>query len=126
MKRFIISSIILVLIVVASFSLPSYLKSTTFELINSIDDISSDISNNNISSAISKTDSFVKLWDEQKDTITLFVNNKNVDSVTYSTHRLLPLLNHTDKSAFSSELGYIKSIIESIYEDELPCFNNIF
>ncbi|MBP0979614.1 MAG: DUF4363 family protein [Oscillospiraceae bacterium] len=126
MRRFVISIIILSLIIISAFSLPIYFKKTTLELTQKIDEININIKNNNKQEAISKTYEFSKFWHDKKNIITVFVNNDEIDHITYSISRLVPLLKYNNISEFSSNLSYIKILIISIYIDDIPSLSNIF
>lgn len=126
MKRFVISIIILSLIIITSFALPVYFKKTTLELTEKINEININIKNNDKQEAIFKTYEFSKFWNDKKDIITIFVNNDEIDHITYSIAKLLPLLKYNNISEFSSNLNYIKTLIISIYVDDIPSINNIF
>lgn len=125
MKRFVISVIILIVIIFSSFSLPLYLEKTTTQLIDKIEDINQDVKNNNTDLALLKTQKFINFWTDKKDIITIFVNHKEIDNVTFSAARLASLLKYDNKSEFCSELNHIEAIIISIYNDDIPSFKNI-
>ena len=126
MKRFTISIIILSIIIITAFYLPFYLKRKTNQFIETINNITYDIKINNTIDAEEKTKKFIKNWENEKEIINTFVNHQELDTVTYSAARLISLLKYNDKSEFCSELNYIKSIIQSVYDDEIPNLHNIF
>lgn len=125
MKRFVISLIIILLIIFSSFSVPVYLKKTTTELTNVINEINTDIENNDFNLALIKTNKLSALWEDKKNIINIFVNNNELDHVTFATAQLFPLLKYKNKTEFCSKLSYIKSVIISIYDNDVPSFNNI-
>lgn len=126
MKRFIISVVILFLIIVTSFSLPVYFKKTTLELIGKINEISIDVKNNDKENALIKTYEFSKFWQNKKNIITIFVNNNEINDITYSISKLAPLLKYDNISEFYSNLNYVNTLIISIYIDDIPSIGNIF
>ena len=126
MKRLIISIIVLTAIIFSSFSFPFYLKNTTINLINKIDDIKSEIKSDNIKSAYIKTKQLSHYWDHKKDIIVTFVNNDDINIISYNISKLPSLLEYHNLSDCSSTLSYIKSIISSIYINDIPSLNNIF
>ena len=117
MKRFVISLIIILLIIFSSFSVPVYLKKKTTEFTNLI--------NNDFNLALIKTNKLSALWEDKKNIINIFVNNNELDHVTFATAQLFPLLKYKNKTEFCSKLSYIKSVIISIYDNDVPSFNNI-
>lgn len=125
MKRFIISVIILIAIIAFSFSVPIYLKKTTTELISKIDEIQNYVDNDNLETAYTNINKFITLWEDKKDIITIFVNHSEMDSITYFTSKLPSLLKYNDKSEFSAELNHVKTIILSVYNDDIPNLKNI-
>lgn len=125
MKRFIISVIILIAIIASSFSVPIYLKKTTTELISKIDEIQNYVDNDNLETAYTNINKFITLWEDKKDIITIFVNHSEMDSITYFTSKLPSLLKYNDKSEFSAELNHVKTIILSVYNDDIPNLKNI-
>lgn len=125
MKRFIISVIILITIIASSFSVPIYLKKTTTELISKIDEIQNYVDNDNLETAYTNINKFITLWEDKKDIITIFVNHSEMDSITYFTSKLPSLLKYNDKSEFSAELNHVKTIILSVYNDDIPNLKNI-
>lgn len=125
MKRLLVSIIILSFIILSSFSVPVYLKNTTAELTDIINEINTDIENNNFYLVLIKTNKLSALWEEKKNIINIFVNNNELDHVTFATAQLFPLLKYKNKTEFCSKLSYIKSVIISIYDNDIPSFNNI-
>lgn len=125
MKRFIISVIILIAIITSSFSVPFYLAKTTNELISKIDKIQAYVDNNNLESAYLDTNKFIKFWENKKETITIFVNHSEIDTITYFTSKLPLLLKYNNKSEFSAELNHVRTIILSVYQDDIPNLKNI-
>ena len=125
MNRFIISVIILIAIIASSFSVPIYLKKTTTELISKIDEIQNYVDNDNLETAYTNINKFITLWEDKKDIITIFVNHSEMDSITYFTSKLPSLLKYNDKSEFSAELNHVKTIILSVYNDDIPNLKNI-
>ena len=126
MKRFTISIVILFFIITISCAAPLYLKKTTLQLTNQIDEINTDIKNNNIDNALLKTHQLSNYWSKQKDIITIFVSNDEIDNATFAIAKLTPLLEYNRTGEFCSNLNYVKSIIISVYHDDMPTLNNIF
>ena len=125
MKRFVISVVILTVIVFSSFTSVCYLKDSTDLLIKKIDQINSKIKDNDIDFALIETENLQNLWEKKKDVFVIFVNNNDVDDITYSLSKLVPLLEYKDKSEFCSNLNYTKSLISAIYDNDSVSWGNI-
>ncbi len=125
MKRFVISVVILTVIIFSSLKSVCYLKSTTETLVDKIDSINLCVKSDNINSAFEETKKLEALWSDKKDVFVMFVNNNDIDDITYSISKLMPLLEYKDKSEFCSNLNYTKSLIMSIYDNDSISLNNI-
>lgn len=125
MKRCVISVVILAIIIFSAFTSVCYIKKSTDVLIKEINQINSKIQDNDSSSALVQTKRLQKIWEEKKDILGIFINNDNIDDVTFALSKLVPLLEHKDKSEFCSNLNYTKSLISNIYENDCVCLSNI-
>lgn len=126
MKRLITSIIILTIIIFSSFSFPIYLKNTTNKIIYKIDNINYDIKSNNLNAALNKTQKLSEYWSKKSDIIMTFVDNDDINMVSYNIAKLIPLLKYHNLSQSLATLNYIKAIILSIYETDIPSISNIF
>ena len=125
MKRLIISFILLAIVIISSFAVPIYVTSVTKDLVASIDGIEHSLNSDDIKTTQKKVIEFTNLWENKKETITIFVNHGELDNISYSNSKLLPLLKGNEKTQFIALLTKIKTIIIDVSRDELPNIGNI-
>ena len=120
MKRFVISSIIMVVILVFVICWLSVLASYKEKLLTITKEASQAALDKNVELATVKYDELKKTWDEQEDILIVFVRHEHVDQISVGVAKLSSILTGDNLSEFISECSVIEEAAEHMWRSELP------
>lgn len=126
MKRLIITSSILILIVCLGIFALLYLYHTNEQITQITTTAQEAVSQGDIKRAQEQIDALSNLWKKTEPWMSSLVRHNDVDEISKYISELHPLLEHNEMGLLSSELNKIQLISEHITESETPTFFHIF
>ena len=124
MKRVIICSCILFVIVISSIIMIFILKSNNLQLTQKLDDTLLSWHNNEDDETLKKVEDLQLFWGKYCDRISFIVQSDKIEHISTSIAKLKPLL-ECGNDEFYSECESIRYSINSIYDSELPRFHSV-
>lgn len=79
----------------------------------------------NIEKAVKESENIQKQWDEQEKWLLLYVKHNEIDTINQSISELKFLIQYQDTAEFCSKINETITMIEHVWESELPIFKNI-
>ncbi len=126
MKRFYFSLFIIALMVALSIFTLNHLYKTKNQLIEKIDSIAFSIQGNDKSAAAQKTKELTDAWKQVEPQMIRYVRHSEIDLITSIVARLEPLLIYQNTSEFMANLNEMRTMVEHVWESEVPNFTNLF
>ena len=78
-----------------------------------------------IEKAVKASENIQKQWDEQEKWLLLYVKHNEIDTINQSISELKFLIQYQDTAEFCSKINETITMIEHVWESELPIFKNI-
>ena len=126
MKKFIISLIALLAIIVSSSMTVRYIHSSSSKIVESIEYASSLINNGKWIEAKSAIDDINSKWDDTEKSWALLTDHIEIDNIEISMLKSKEYIRTKNLPLSLSELKNLKFMIEHIYEKEKFNLKNIF
>jgi hypothetical protein len=126
MKKFIISLIALLAIIVSSSMTVRYIHSSSSKIVGSIEYTSSLINNGKWIEAKSAIDDIDSKWDDTEKSWALLTDHIEIDNIEVSMLKSKEYIRTKNLPLSLSELENLKFMIEHIYEKEKFNLKNIF
>lgn len=126
MKRLIITSSILILIVCLGICSLLYLYHTNEQITQITMTAQEAVNQGDIKRAQEQIDALSNLWTKAEPCMSSLVRHNDVDEISKYMSELYPLLEHNEMGLLSCELNKIQLISEHITESETPTFFHIF
>lgn len=125
MKRiFLAMAIILIILGCAGWSLHSLYQFKNQGLAM-LDEISNDAKNGRLETAAAKAEEFRLLWRDVEGSFIQFIRRDPLEQITSASSRLPSLGEYGDLSQFLALVEELKTLVEDLWEDELPLLHNI-
>ena len=126
MKRLLTALVLAALIVTAYILELNMLKSSVKPMISKADNAIELLENGNGSAAVKKISELDKMWDKNKDKLSLFVDHSEISEVNMLVSRLSG--GDTDNNSYRqimAEYRELKSALETIVENVSPSLINV-
>lgn len=126
MKRLLTALVLAALIVTAYILELNMLKSSVKPMISKADNAIELLENGNGSAAVKKISELDKMWDKNKDKLSLFVDHSEISEVNMLVSRLSG--GDTDNNSYRqimAEYRELKTALETIVENESPSLINV-
>ncbi len=126
MKRLLTALVLAALIVTAYILELNMLKSSVKPMISKADNAIELLENGNGSAAAKKISELDKMWDKNKDKLSLFVDHSEISEVNMLVSRLSG--GDTDNNSYRqimAEYRELKTALETIVENESPSLINV-
>lgn len=78
-----------------------------------------------IEKAVKESERIQKQWDKQEKWLLLYVKHNEIDTINQSISELKFLIQYQDTAEFCSKINETITMIEHVWESELPIFKNI-
>ena len=78
-----------------------------------------------IETAVKESENIQKKWDEKETWLLLYVKHNEIDTINQSISELKFLIQYQDTAEFCSKINETITMIEHVWESELPIFKNI-
>ena len=78
-----------------------------------------------IEKAVKESEKIQKQWDKQEKWLLLYVKHNEIDTINQSISELKFLIQYQDTAEFCSKINETITMIEHVWESELPIFKNI-
>lgn len=125
MKRTIIVSAILLLIVTLSIlSLLSIYNNRNY-MFSQLDKIQTSISNNDIETAFKQTENLDIYWENKSQTLATYIKHNNLEKSSEHLALLLKAIELKELNRAILEIENVKFYIDAIYKAELPTLRNV-
>lgn len=125
MKRiFIAFALIIVIFGIAGFSLYHLYQFKT-EGLDLLEQITQDVKNDRMEAAVEKAEAFRQLWAQAEGSLIQFVRRDPLEQITSISSRLPTLGEYGNISQFLALTEELHTLIEDLWEDELPTLHNI-
>jgi len=125
MKTFIVSLITFFIIITLITIFVIYLNNSTETLELYIKKISDYAENDDWEKALKTYNIAENYWNNGRKTQKLFINHQEIDRCDELLKEIETAIKYKDKTALINKLKILKLIIENIYNNELPTFENI-
>jgi hypothetical protein len=126
MKRLITISCILILILASSFLGLHKIKQTNTDMNVLLEQIISDIDQNNYEDALQTAQTAQTLWEKSENIINTYVNHEMLDGISESMVELITHLKLKNNMQIYLIIDTIQFQLNRIYDCELPLPKNIF
>lgn len=125
MKRLIISSSLLLIILIYSISSLFIVKEKNKELTASVMEVQALYESNNISGALEKSNEVTEMWNSYKKLLFITINSNKVNELNHSFSKLSPFIEEK-KPELDIEFENIYFQLNNIYNMECPTWYNVF
>lgn len=126
MKKFVSALVILVIVLVSGVLSIRYFKSSSDQLVKSIENTSTLVSQENWSAAKTGVETIDKEWSSTEKTWALLTDHVEVDNIELSLKKSREYINTGSSSEAMAELEGLKFMVEHIYSKEQFNLKNIF
>jgi len=124
LKRVLICSVILIVIIISSISMIFVLKSYNRQMTEKIDSALLSWNNNDKEETLKKVEELNTFWKKYYVGISFIVQNDKIEHINTSVAKLKPLLK-CNNDEFYAECESIKYSIKILYDSELPKLHSL-
>ena len=125
MKKYILGTIILVIIAICTFISHQYTENVVESMNTYIERISNYLDDEDYSSAMNEVDAVKEKFEKSNSLLSIYTSHTKLDEITASINRLSAYLENENKNDSLAELRNIHARLQIIYNEEKISLENI-
>lgn len=125
MKRFYLSLAVFIgLLAICGFALLK-IAQTKEEVETMLERITSSVESGDLQSAQRLSDELIAYWIPQEHKLIRYIRHGELDTITLSLSRLPSLIRYENLSEFLAEINQVQTVLNHIWDSEIPVLRNI-